>query len=375
MESIARLMAELPKDYEQECFETGALTRLRGVASPADLMMLVMFHLQNGCSLLEISVVAHITKLGEMSDVAFMNRFEKCGNWFIALNEKIASGGIIDYRRPTWLEDKIVIGVDATDVMEKGRSRRMYRLHYALDIFRMRSVQQSITSGKEGESLLNFTLTPDHLVIADRMYSTIRGIEHCEKSGAQYILRLRTNSFTVRDKDGEKIELLPILSQLKAGAYADLSAYVTGSDGAVHPIRICAKRKTPEAIAQTKKKLLRKESKNQCKISDEAKTFNEYIVTVTNVDPYVTAEEILEAYRLRWQVEIYFKRLKSILGFGELPKRRPASAIAWLNGKLMIALLIEIMLAKASFPPQENAGEKRMAGNKVPEPMAHDWVL
>jgi len=91
-------------------------------------------------------------------------------------------------------------------------------------------------------------------------------------------------------------------------------------------------------------------------MSDEAKVFNEYIVVVTNLNDGITAEEILEAYRLRWQVEIYFKRLKSILDFGELPKRRPDSVIAWLNGKLMIALLIEILLSKTSFPPQENFG-------------------
>jgi hypothetical protein len=51
------------------------------VANPADLMMLALFHLQNGCSLMEMSEVARITKLGKMSDVAFMKRFEKCADW------------------------------------------------------------------------------------------------------------------------------------------------------------------------------------------------------------------------------------------------------------------------------------------------------
>ena len=353
MESIARLIAQLPDDYEEDCYGQGAITRRRGVANPADLMMLSMFHLQNGCTLLEISEVARITKLGKMSDVAFMKRFEKCGNWFKAINNKIAKQGLIDYQKPTWLEEKVVIAVDASDVTEKGRSGRTYRLHYALDIFKMGSVDHSITDVKVGESLVNFNLEPGHLVIGDRAYATIKGIEHCEKNGVEFILRMRKNSFTVRNEQGESVDFLKTIQSSGSEEHVDMRAFATNINGDKVPIRICAKKKDPEAIIRTQKKLKRKEIRRQFKISDETKVFNEYIVLVTNLDDDIKAEEILETYRLRWQVEIYFKRLKSILDFGELPKRRPESVITWLNGKLMIALLIEILLSKTSFFPQE----------------------
>jgi hypothetical protein len=79
--------------------------------------------------------------------------------------------------------------------------------------------------------------------------------------------------------------------------------------------------------------------------------FNEYIVVVTSLPDSVTAEEVLETYRRRRQVEIRFKRLKSILDFGDLPKKNPAASRVWLNGKIMGALLIEAFIAKASFSP------------------------
>lgn len=356
MESIARLMAELPKDYEEDCYDQGAITRRRGVANPADLMMLSMFHLQNGCTLLEISEVARITKLGEMSDVAFMKRFEKCGNWFRTINKKIATKEMTNYQKPNWMEDKIVVAVDASDVVEKGRSGRTYRLHYALDIFKMGSVDHMITDVKVGESLVNFKLKPEYLVIGDRAYSTIKGIEHCEKNGAEFILRMRKNSFTVRNDKGEPLDFLETIKRDGSKEYVDVWAFATNLHGEKVPIRICAKKKDPEAIIRTQKKLKRKESKKQFIISDETKVFNEYIVVVTNLNDTIQVEEILEAYRLRWQVEIYFKRLKSILDFGELPKRRLDSVIAWLNGKLMIALLIEILLSKTAFPPEKVTG-------------------
>ncbi len=48
---------------------------------------------------------------------------------------------------------------------------------------------------------------------------------------------------------------------------------------------------------------------------------------------------MLEAYRLRWQIELIFKRLKSIAQLGHLPKRDDRSSRAWLYGKLFVALL------------------------------------
>ena len=361
MESVARLMAELPNEYEDDCFKHGAITRKRGVSCPADLMMLSMFHLQNGCTLLEISEVARVTKLGKMSDVAFMKRFEKCGNWFRSINSKIAAKELISYQKPKWMEERTVVAVDASDVTEKGRSSRIYRLHYALDIFKMGSVDHLITDNKVGESLVNFNIEPGYLLIGDRAYSTINGIEHCHKNGAEFILRMRKNSFTVRNEQREKVDFLETLKNARNEDYADVRAFATNLNGDKVPIRICAKKKEADAIIRTQKKLKRQESKRQIKISDETKAFNEYIVVITNLGDDIPAEDILEAYRLRWQVEIYFKRLKSILDFGDLPKRRPDSVITWLNGKMMVALLIEILLSKASFSPQTVSGQEHMA--------------
>lgn len=361
MESIANLMKHLPEDYEQECKTQNAIKRMRGVATPADLMMLALFHLHNGCSLLEISEIGKLTKLGQMSDVAFMKRFEQCGDWFKAINAKIVPKEIINYSKPVWLEGKNVIAVDATDVTEKGRSGRIYRLHYALDLFRMSSAQHKITTNDIGESLCNFNLSADQIVIADRGYANIKGISHCMASKADYLIRLRRNSFTVRDECGQKIEITILLKNLDDDECLDLQAYATNLQKDSIPIRICAKRKTPEAMEQSQKKLRRVESKKQFEVSDETRTFHDYIVLATSLNETVSAAEVLDTYRLRWQVEIFFKRLKSIMNFGELPKRREKSALAWLNGKIMIALLIEKMIASMTFPPAEYSEQECMA--------------
>ena len=80
---------------------------------------------------------------------------------------------------------------------------------------------------------------------------------------------------------------------------------------------------------------------------------NEYFVVGTSLsaDAFLSAQ-VLELYRLRWQVELAFKRLKSIMQLGQLPKTDPESCRAWLYGKMLYALLCYAIVDKGrSFSP------------------------
>jgi IS4 transposase len=79
---------------------------------------------------------------------------------------------------------------------------------------------------------------------------------------------------------------------------------------------------------------------------------NNFIVVVTSIlDKNITAKDILDLYRLRWQVELYFKRLKSLLGFGDIPNKTEENIKIWLNAKLVCAILLEITTAEVDFSP------------------------
>jgi len=361
MISVARLLKEMPNGYEEACFKEKAIQRKRGIVLPGDLMMLCLFHLLNGCSLVEISEVARLVKLGDVSDVAFMKRFEGCNNWFKWIISELVTGGTIQYQKPDWLKEYRVFAVDASDVTEKGRSGRTYRLHFALDIFNLESAQYNITAQDVGETLKNFVVGERDLFLADRIYGSISGMEHCMNNGGSFILRLRKNCFKMYDDKNQVVDLLKHLRPLECGATLDLKVYAKGSGGRRFALRVCVRKKTEESIAEAQKKLKRKESKRQMTIPDDTKEFNEYIVLATNLPDTITDDQVLELYRLRWQVEIHFKRLKSILDFGELPKRRSESVMAWLNGKMMVALLIERIIERGDFSPTGERCEKLMA--------------
>ena len=99
-------------------------------------------------------------------------------------------------------------------------------------------------------------------------------------------------------------------------------------------------RKSKEAAELAKQKLRRQASKKGKALRPETLEHAEYVSLFTSSDRHkLKGVDVLSLYRGRWQIELVFKRLKSIVGIGELPKHHPESCIAWLYGKLLVALL------------------------------------
>jgi hypothetical protein len=116
-------------------------------------------------------------------------------------------------------------------VVEKGRSGKIYRLHYAIDLHTMTSDTFKITKEETGEKLDNFNLRRGDLVVADRAYGTLNGIKHCLNCGADYILRLRTDCFAVYDENGDKYDIAGGCAHLKSGESSEAEVF------AVLPVR------------------------------------------------------------------------------------------------------------------------------------------
>ncbi len=110
-----------------------------------------------------------------------------CEPWFKWIISQLVSDGLISYQKPKSLEKYNIIGVDATTVKEKGRSGRSFRLHLAIDIFKMETLQHLISARDVGEALTNFEIHQDDLIIADRAYCSKTGIHHCLSGGGNSI--------------------------------------------------------------------------------------------------------------------------------------------------------------------------------------------
>jgi Transposase DDE domain len=101
-------------------------------------------------------------------------------------------------------------------------------------------------------------------------------------------------------------------------------------------------RKSEAAIARAQRRIDQKQIRRTSKGSAEAREYACYVMVFSTLPPTeADGARVLECYRLRWQIELTFKRLKSILQLGHVPKQDDASSRAWLYAKLLVALLAE----------------------------------
>ena len=93
-------------------------------------------------------------------------------------------------------------------------------------------------------------------------------------------------------------------------------------------------------MERARKRILRKAQQGGPKPRPETLEYAAYVMVFTTLPrKEFSADEVLEWYRVRWQIELVFKRMKSLAALGQLPKHDDRSSRAWLYGKLLVALL------------------------------------
>jgi IS4 transposase len=74
------------------------------------------------------------------------------------------------------------------------------------------------------------------------------------------------------------------------------------------------------------------------------------IITSLGADAF-TSDDILALYRLRWRIELAFKRLKSLIGLKGPPGADARSARPYLLAHLLLILLLEPLVDRFEDSP------------------------
>ena len=343
-ENWSILLSLFPARWSEHARESGAIGRLRGFSSAEALLRTLLLHVANGLSLRETVVQAKLADWAEVSDVALLKRLRSSEQWLRLLcTDLLQENGVALDQVANQRRIRIV---DGTIVREPGRTGSQWRILYSLtlpnldcDFFDISGTEGAGT----GESLQRLPVVAGDFILGDAGYWSTGEVESAHHRGADVLIRVNPHNFVAYGAGNRRFGLLSRVRGLKqAGQIGGWRVTLEGEHSSITG-RVCAIRKSEHAIRQAHRRLERKASKRQTKLQPHTLEYACYVIVFTT-DMEASPEQVLELYRLRWQIELVFKRTKAIVQLGHLPKRDEHSARAWLYGKLFVALLTQKLI-------------------------------
>lgn len=342
--------AILPEGWQEKARELGALRRCRRFENAEPLLRVLLIHLADGCSLRETAVRARLGKIADVSDVALLKRLRVSGEWLRWMAEQLMRNWVHKQPMALFGKDLNVRVIDGSFIQEPGSTGSDWRIHYSIQLPSLQCDEVLVSGPRVGESFRRFEVHEGDLFVADRGYAHAEGIAHVVKGGGDVLVRTNLGNMRLLKEDGTRFPLLQRLRTLKGTEVGDWDVWVKTDT----PIRgrVCAIRKSRQAALRARRQALRNSSRKCQKIKPETLEAADYTFVFTTLDKTFSPATILEMYRGRWQIELAFKRLKSIIGLGHLKKTDLEAAKAWIHGKLLVAFLIEALVAAGeSFSP------------------------
>jgi len=337
-----------PPGWEAAARSLGALRRARAVRDPRVLLRCLLVHLADGSSLAETAVRVQAAGWAKLSAVALFKRLRAAEQWLRWLAEQLWR----QQQPAPAVRGRRVRVVDATVVDEPGKTGSLWRVHYALDLANLQCDFFQVTDTSAGERFQRIPIGRGDLILGDRVYGTPPGVARVIRAGGDVLVRINLKQLPLFTPQGRRLSILARLRTLRVGQVGQWAAHVQGPDGLLAG-RLVALKRSLTATHRTRRRLQQRARRKQRTISVATWAAMQYVFVWTSLpEDEFPADAVLELYRLRWQCALAFKRLKALLGLGQLPKRADASARAWLHGKLFVALLTERLIAEASrFSP------------------------
>ncbi len=341
----------LPVGWQNKAKELGALRRCRKFENAEILLRTLLIHLADGCSLRETAVRARHGNIASVSDVALLKRIKASGEWFRWMTVGVMGCWIEKQPAAIFGKGLRIRVIDGSTIQEPGSTGSTWRIHYSIELPSLQCEEVYVTSPEVGESFRQFTVHPGDLFLGDRNFGRRADVQHVVEGGGEVLVRINLTNLPLVNKNGASFSLLRHLRTLTRTKLGDWEVGVPNGDTPI-PGRICALKKSKEAAERARRKALQENSRKGATVKPETIEAAGYTFVFTTLDRRFSPTKVLEMYRGRWQIEIVFKRLKSIIGIGHLRKTDLEGAKAWIHGKLLVAFLVEaLIVAGERFSP------------------------
>jgi len=304
-----------------------------------------------GFSLRSTSAWVASAGTADLSDASVLKRLRRSANWLETICQRLLADKIevLSPDRPA------VSLVDGTTITGPGKNDQEWRLHCRYGASgKFQAIE--ITDKHCAESYKHFPVQAGDIVIGDRAYARPSGLEHVLDGGADFIVRSGWRAFSLTSPNGNKFCLSDALTTVMPDQTADIAIAIRAK-GRLLPARLILRAKPEEARAAEVKRVEHKQHRNRRVGDPRSIEAAGFVIIVTSLDAEVCdADEVLALYRTRWQIELAFKRLKSLIHIDRLPAKDPDLAKAWLYSHLIFALSIDTLSSNALDSPPCRTG-------------------
>jgi hypothetical protein len=332
--------------------QTKAFLRPRLVGSATDLLRLILAYCLGQGGLRSTAAWASAAGIADISNVALLYRLRQCGDWLAVL-----VGQALAAAAPSASRGRLIRLIDATTVPQAGRAarthNRVWRIHSAFDLPRERFGHFELTDQTQGERLDRIPVVAGEIRIADRAYLQADCIAAVLTAGADIVVRAGWKSASWRGADTKPLDLRDELRKAQSHGLIDRPVWLVRHKGMPLALRLVAVRKPPHAAEAARRTARREAQRGGHQVSAGTLEAADWVILVTSLPPEdFSAADVLALYRLRWRIELGFKRLKSLIGLNGPPGTDARSARPYVLAHLLAILLLEPLVDELEDSPR-----------------------
>jgi IS4 transposase len=331
--------------------ETKAFVRARGIRNAIDLLRLTLSYCLGHVGLRGTAAWAEAMGVASVSDVALLGRFRNTTEW---LSQLVAR--LLARECPDAAKGRLIRILDGSSVAKAGRNAEgtngLWRIHASLNLPSEHLDFLELTDEKGGERIDRVPVVPGEIRMADAAFLQVDQIGDVMEEGADVLVRGSWRHARWLHESGQPLNLLTELKKTQDVGHLDRTVWLGRTKGAPLEMRVVALRKPPATVAEARRKAKLAAAKKGRQASEQTLYASEWVILVTSLrQESFPSEEIFRLYRMRWRIELTFKRLKSLIGLRSPPAKDPALARSWILSHLLMILLVEPLTGEFGVSP------------------------